>query len=67
VDDDPLPVSQWLPAFARLVDAEPPPRLSVDDARKTADEEAVFYHMRLTGASNKRAKLKLGFVPRRLL
>ena len=31
VDDDPLPVSKWLPAFARWVDAEEPPRLSVDD------------------------------------
>ena len=32
VDDDPLPVAEWLPAFARWVDAPEPPRLSVDNA-----------------------------------
>jgi 2-alkyl-3-oxoalkanoate reductase len=67
VDDDPLPVSQWLPAFTRWVDAEEPPRLSVEEARKTAGEEAVFYHTRLTGASNEKAKTHLGFAPRQLL
>lgn len=67
VDDDPLPVSEWLPAFARWVDAPEPPRMSVADALAVAGEEAVFYHTRLTGASNARAKAKLGFTPRRLL
>ena len=67
VDDDPLPVSKWLPAFARWVDAEEPPRLSVDDARKAAGDEAVYYHTRLSGASNSRAKAQLGFAPRPLL
>lgn len=67
VDDDPLPVSQWLPAFARWVDAEEPPRLSVEDARKMAGEDAVYYHTRLTGASNEKAKAHLGFAPRQLL
>ena len=32
VDDDPLPVAEWLPAFARWVNAPEPPRLSVDKA-----------------------------------
>jgi len=67
VDDDPLPVAEWLPAFARWVDAPMPPRMSVADALAVAGEEAVYYHMRLTGASNARAKAKLGFMPRRLL
>jgi len=67
VDDDPLPVSEWLPAFARWVDAEEPPQLSVEDALKTAGEEAIYYHTRLTGASNSRAKAQLGFTPRPLL
>ena len=67
VDDDPLSVSEWLPAFARWVDAPVPPRMSVADALAVAGEEAVFYHMNLTGASNARAKAKLGFTPRRLL
>jgi nucleoside-diphosphate-sugar epimerase len=67
VDDDPLPVAEWLPAFARWVDAPPPPRVPAEDAREAAGEEAVFYHTRLTGASNRRAKRQLGFAPRPLL
>jgi nucleoside-diphosphate-sugar epimerase len=67
VDDDPLPVSEWLPAFARWVDAPVPPRMSVADALAGAGEEAVYYHMNLTGASNARARANLGFKPRRLL
>jgi nucleoside-diphosphate-sugar epimerase len=67
VDDDPLPVAKWLPAFARWVDAPEPPRVSVEDALNAAGEEAVYYHCSLSGASNNRAKAKLGFAPRPLL
>lgn len=67
VDDDPLPVAEWLPAFARWVSAPEPTRVSVDEALKSAGEEAVYYHCSLTGASNGRAKAKLGFAPRPLL
>lgn len=67
VDDDPLSVVEWLPAFARWVDAAEPQRLSLKDALKSAGEEAAYYHTRLTGASNGRAKAQLGFRPRPLL
>jgi nucleoside-diphosphate-sugar epimerase len=67
VDDDPLPVSEWLPAFARWVDAPQPLRVNAEDALKAVGEEAVYYHTRLTGASNDRAKAKLRFAPRPLL
>jgi nucleoside-diphosphate-sugar epimerase len=67
VDDDPLPVSEWLPAFAQWVNAPRPPRVSAEDALKAAGEEAVYYHTRLTGASNNHAKAKLRFAPRPLL
>lgn len=67
VDDNPLPVSLWMPAFARWVGAAEPPRISVEDALAAAGEEAVYYHLKLTGASNAGAKAKLGFKPRRLL
>lgn len=67
VDDNPLPVAEWLPAFARWVDAPEPQRVSAEDALRTAGEEAVYYHPRLTGASNGRAKAELGFAPRPLL
>ena len=67
VDDDPLPIAKWLPAFARWVDAPEPPRVSVEDALKTAGAEAVHFHTGLTGAANNRAKAQLGFAPRPLL
>jgi hypothetical protein len=41
--------------------------LGVDEALKTAGEEAVYYHTTLTGASNRRAKARLAFAPRPLL
>jgi hypothetical protein len=37
----------------------------VEDVLRSAGEEAVYYHTRLTGASNRRAREKLGFAPRR--
>ena len=65
VDDDPLPVAEWLPAFAQWVNAPEPPRLSVDNALKIAGEEAVHFHTSLSEVA--RAKAKLGFNPRPLL
>jgi nucleoside-diphosphate-sugar epimerase len=67
VDDDPLPVIEWLPAFARWVDAPEPPRVGPYDALRRFGPEAVYYHTQLTGASNGRAKAQLGFAPRPLL
>jgi nucleoside-diphosphate-sugar epimerase len=67
VDDDPMTVAELLPAFARWVDAPEPARVSLEDGLKSAGEEAVYYNTRLTGASNARAKAKLGFRPRPLL
>lgn len=66
-DDDPLPLSRWLPAFARWVDAPEPPRISLEDGLKVAGAEAVYYHTGLSGVANRRAKAQLGFKPRPLL
>jgi 2-alkyl-3-oxoalkanoate reductase len=66
VDDDPSPVSRWLPAFARWVSAPPPPRITADIARKASGEDAVYYGTKLRGASNAKAKNALHFNPRRL-
>ena len=66
VDDDPSPVSAWLPAFARAVGAPPPPRVTVEQALAAAGEDAVYYGTRLRGASNAKAKRVFGFRPRRL-
>jgi nucleoside-diphosphate-sugar epimerase len=63
VDDDPSPVSRWLPAFARAVGAPAPPRITEQEA---AGEDAVYYGTKLRGASNDKAKKVFGFKPRRL-
>lgn len=66
VDDDPSPVSAWLPAFARSVGGPPPPRVTVEQALASAGEDAVYYGTKLRGASNAKAKATFGFRPRRL-
>jgi nucleoside-diphosphate-sugar epimerase len=66
VDDDPSPVSVWLPAFARSVGAPPPPHVTEAQARAAGGEDAVYYGTKLRGASNAKAKKMLGFSARRL-
>lgn len=66
VDDDPSPVSRWLPAFARWLGAPPPPQMSEQQARAAAGGDAVYYGTKLSGASNEKAKRAFGFRPRRL-
>jgi nucleoside-diphosphate-sugar epimerase len=65
-DDDPVPVSRWLPAFARWVGAPPPPRVTEQEGRARGGEDAVYYGTKLRGATNAKAKMALSFVPRRL-
>ncbi len=66
VDDDPSPVSVWLPAFARFVGAPAPPHVTEEQALTAAGEDAIYYQTRLRGASNKKARETLNFRPRRL-
>jgi 2-alkyl-3-oxoalkanoate reductase len=66
VDDDPSPVTVWLPAFAKSLGAPPPPHISEEKAREAAGEDAIYYHTKLRGASNKKARETLSFRPRRL-
>lgn len=66
VDDDPSPVSRWLPAFARWVGAPPPLRLTEQEGRERGGEDTVYYGTKLRGATNAKAKRHLGFAPRRL-
>jgi nucleoside-diphosphate-sugar epimerase len=66
VDDNPSPVSIWLPAFARAVGAPLPPMVSEPEARAAAGEDAVYYGTRLRGASNAKAKKAFSFAPRPL-
>ena len=66
VDDDPSPLSRWLPEFAEWVGAPQPPRVTEEQARVAAGEDAVYYATRLTGASNAKVKATFEFKPRRL-
>jgi nucleoside-diphosphate-sugar epimerase len=65
VDDYPTEYREWVPSFARWVDAPLPPRITEQQARETAGDDAVYYATKLRGASNKKAKEVLGFRPRR--
>ena len=65
VDDDTSPVSVWLPRFASFVRAPPPPFTTEDQVLQTAGEDAVYYQMKLCGASNAKAKRELHFADRK--
>jgi len=66
VDDDPVAVSTWLPAFAASVGGPPPPQISEETGVAVAGPDAAFYHNNLSGASNAKAKKIFGFEPRPL-
>jgi nucleoside-diphosphate-sugar epimerase len=66
VDDDPSPVSVWLPAFTRSLGAPAPPHITEEQGQEVAGEDIVYYHTKLRGASNKKARETLNFRPRRL-
>lgn len=65
-NDQPLPVRQWLPAFAQWLNAPPPPKISAEDAMKASGADAVYYGTQMRGVSNAKAKRELSFRPRRL-
>ncbi len=55
VDDDPAPVSQWLPALAEALGAKPPRRIPAWIARFVIGDAIVFM-TDVRGASNAKAK-----------
>jgi nucleoside-diphosphate-sugar epimerase len=66
VDDDPSEMRVWLPAFARFLGAPAPQEITEAEALKTDGADSIYYATRLRGASDGRAKQKLGFAPRKL-
>jgi nucleoside-diphosphate-sugar epimerase len=64
VDDDPAPVSEWLPALAKALGAKPPRRVPLLLARIAGGEAAAIMMTELRGASNTKAKHELGWQPR---
>lgn len=63
VDDDPAPVSEWLPEFASELGARTPFRVPRFIGRLFAGEAAVIMMTELRGATNGKAKRELGWQP----
>jgi nucleoside-diphosphate-sugar epimerase len=64
VDDDPAPVSEWAPVYARAVGAPMPWHAPAWLGRLAAGRLAVEMMNELRGASNVRIKRELGWQPR---
>lgn len=63
VDDDPAPVSEWLPELAAMLGAKKPMRVPRFIGRLAAGEAGVVLMTELRGASNAKAKRELGWHP----
>jgi nucleoside-diphosphate-sugar epimerase len=64
VDDDPAPVSEWLPVLAAAVGARAPRHIPAFLARVAIGEHGVALMTKTRGASNAKAKRELGWRPR---
>ena len=64
VDDEPAPMSEWVPTLASAVGAKPPRRVPRWLGRLAAGEGAVTMMTEGRGASNAKAKRELGWEPR---
>jgi 2-alkyl-3-oxoalkanoate reductase len=63
VDDEPAPVSEWLPYLAELVGAKPPRRVPVWLGRLAAGEVGVSFMTQIRGSSNAKARRELRWQP----
>jgi len=63
VDDEPAPVSTWLPALAEAVGAKPPRHVPVWLGKLVIGEGGVSMMTRIRGGSNARAKREFGWRP----
>lgn len=64
VDDEPAPMSEWVPVFAAAVGAKKPRRVPVWLARLVAGSAVVGMATGQRGASNDKAKRELDWQPR---
>jgi nucleoside-diphosphate-sugar epimerase len=64
VNNRPVQLREWLPAFARYVGAPPPPYVSLEEAEKTLSPDTIYYATKLRGVSNNKAKREFNFEPR---
>jgi nucleoside-diphosphate-sugar epimerase len=63
-DDDPAPMRDWLPEYARAIGAKKPFRVPSWLARPIAGRFTTGMATELRGASNAKAKRELGWEPR---
>jgi 2-alkyl-3-oxoalkanoate reductase len=63
VDDDPAPVSAWLPVLAAAVGARPPRRIPAWVARLAGGAHGVVLMTEARGAANAKARRELGWRP----
>lgn len=63
-DDDPAPVSEWLPFLADAIGAKAPMRLPAWLARPMLGEFGLVMMTSQRGCSNAKAKRELGWAPR---
>jgi len=59
-DNEPTPVSEWLPAFAEAIGAKPPRRIPKWLGRLAAGEAFTMLMTEARGASNRKAREELG-------
>ena len=62
-DDDPAPMSEWVPVLAVAVGAKRPLRVPLWIARLVGGRQAAGFASELRGASNEKAKRELGWRP----
>jgi len=63
VDDEPAPVSKWLPALAKAIGAKPPYRIPHWLGELTIGKEGVSMMTSIRGGSNAKAKQELHWTP----
>ncbi len=63
-DDEPVPVSKWLPELAAAVGARPPRHVPTWLGRLAAGEVGVSMMTQIRGISSAKAKAELGWAPR---
>lgn len=63
VDDEPAPVSSWLPFLAEVLDAKPPWKVPVWLGKLALGDGSVSMMTRIRGGSNAKVKGELGWQP----
>jgi nucleoside-diphosphate-sugar epimerase len=63
VDDEPTPLREWVPVYAKALGAKPPRQVPVWLARLLAGKDVAAAALGMRGASNAKARRELGWEP----